>query len=262
MTIHRLLTATVATALGGALALGLVACGSSSDSAAAPSSQQHAPPNAAQRRGPAASGTVAAVATADIEVQNSGGQVTVNYSGDTTFTDREAAALADVTPNSCVLVTGTGQPVLARTVEISTAGPNGCTAGFGGGMRPQNGGGQQRRGGGTRAPRPSGTNGARPVAGKVTAVSPGGFTVAEDNPQTGATSDVQVTVDANTTYGKTVTANSSALKVGECVAATGQTDDTGAVTARTIAISQPGPNGCTLGTGQRGAAGNGGSGNG
>jgi hypothetical protein len=260
MTIHRLITAT---ALGGALALGVAACGSSSDSAAAPSSQQQAPSSSARRGGPAAAGTVAAVTAANIEVQSSSGQVTVNFSGDTTFTDRETATLADVTPNSCVVVTGTGQPVLARTVEISTAGPNGCTPGFGGGMRPQNGGGQ-RATSGSQAPRPSGANGARPVVGKVTAASAGGFTVQEDDAQTGATSDVGVTVDASTTYGKSVTANSSALKVGECVSAAGQTDDTGAVTARNIAISQPGPNGCAAGARRLGAGtgNNGGNGNG
>lgn len=267
---HRLVTVTVATALGGALVLGLAACGSSSESSPAPvSHQRQVPPNSAQRGGPAAFGTVAAVAASNIEVQNSSGQTTVNFSSDTTFTDREAAELADVTPNSCVLVVGTGQPVLARTVQISTAGANGCLTGFGGaGMRPRGAGGQQRPAGsraprpsGANGPRPSGADGARPAGGKVTAVTANGFTVQEDNPQTGATTDVQVTVDANTTYDKTVTADSSALKVGECVSATGQTDDVGAVTARTIAISQAGPNGCVMGA-RRGFGNNGGNGNG
>lgn len=260
MTIHKLVTATVATALGGVLALGLVACGSSSNSGApAPASRQQSP-NPARRGGPAASGTVAAVAAANIQVQNSSGQVTVNFSGDTMFTDRVSATLTDVAQGSCVIVTGTGQPVLARNVEISTANANGCTGGFvGGGARPRNGTGQQRPSD-SRAPRPSGANGARPVAGKVTAVTGNGFTVQQDDQQTGATTDVQVTVDANTTYGMSVSAKSDALKVGECVAATGQTDDTGAVTAKTIAISQPGPNGCGVGGRQRTS--NGGNGNG
>ncbi|WP_027945775.1 DUF5666 domain-containing protein [Amycolatopsis taiwanensis] len=259
MPVNRLVTATVATALGGALVLGLAACGSSNNSGtAAPSSRQQ-PPNPARRGGPAASGTVAEVTAANIEVQNSSGQVTVNFSGATTFTDRVSATLVDVTQGSCVVVTGTGQPMLARNVEISTATANGCTGGFGGGAQPRNGTGQ-RPPSGSRAPRPSGANGARPAAGKVTAMTGNGFTVQEDNQQTGATTDVQVTVDANTTYAKSVSADSGALKVGECVAATGQTDDTGAVTARTIAISQPGPNGCGAGGRQR--TNNGGNGNG
>lgn len=247
MAIHKLVAATVATALGGALALGLVACGSSNNSgAAAPASGQQQPPNSPRQGGPAASGTVAEVTASNMQVQGSSGQVTVNFSGDTMFTNRVSATLAEVRQGSCVIVTGTGQPVLARNVEISTATANGC----GGGARPRNGTAQQRPSG-SRAPQPSDANGARPVAGKVTAVTGNGFTVQEDGQQTGATTDMQVIVDANTTYGMSVSAKSDALKVGECVAATGQTDDTGAVTARTIAISQPGPNGCGVAGRQR-----------
>jgi hypothetical protein len=84
----------------------------------------------------------------------------------------------------------------------------------------------------------------------VTAVSGTGFTVQQTNPQTGATTDVQVTVAGSTTYTKAESASASALKTGDCVTANGQTDSTGAVTATTIAISQPGPNGCTVGGGR------------
>lgn len=237
--------------LGGALVLALAACGSSSGGSAAPASQ---PPSAARgaRGGPAASGTIAAVEASDIQVQNpSNGQVTVKFSGSTMFTQRGTATLAEVTTGSCVVVTGTGTSLVARAVEISAADANGCGLGAGapgGGARPQNGNGNgappSRP---SRAPASGAPNQARPTVGKVTAVTSTGFTVQEDNRQTGATSDVQVAVDSGTTYGKTTPADASALKVGECVAATGQTDDTGAVTARTIAISQAGPNGCVVG---------------
>ncbi|MFD2421552.1 DUF5666 domain-containing protein [Amycolatopsis pigmentata] len=253
--------------LGSALVLTLAACGSSGSDSGAPASQ---PPSQARgaRGGPAAAGTIAAVEGSDIQVQNpANGQVTVKFSGSTVFSQQTAAALADVTVGSCVLVAGTGSPVVARTVEISAAGGNGCGFGApGGGARPENGNGNgappSRPSG---APRSGAPNQARPTAGKVTAVTSTGFTVEEDNRQTGATSDVQVTVDSGTTYGKTASADASALKVGECVAATGQTDDTGAVTARTIAISQAGPNGCTVGGAggrQRGNGGGNGTGNG
>ena len=232
--------------IGGALVLLVAACGSSDNpTAAAPASS--VPPSANRAGGPAASGTVAALAQSSIEVQNpSAGQVTVNYSGNTTFTDRVSGTLADVTTGSCVLVSGTGQPLTAQTVEITPASANGCAAGFGGnggGARPQNG----NTGRPSRTPRPSGTNAGDRAFGSVTAVSATGFTVRQDNRQTGATTDVSVTVGSSTTYTKTQSADSSALKVGECVVATGQADDTGAVAAKTIAISLAGPNGCTGG---------------
>jgi hypothetical protein len=240
---------------GGALAITLAACGSSDSGTAAPTSQ--APASGANNgaRGPAASGTVAQVAASSIEVQStSSGQVTVNFSSSTTFTNRVTATLADVTTGSCVVVTGTGTPVAAKSVEISAADNGTCAAGgTGTGARPQNGDTS------SRAPRPSGTNtngAGRGAFGKVTAVSATGFTVEQDNRQTGATTSVQVTVDSSTTYTKSESANSGALKVGECVAATGQADDTGAVTAKTISISQAGPNGCsTFGGGRQGNGG-------
>ncbi|WP_431875099.1 hypothetical protein [Amycolatopsis sacchari] len=237
------------TVAGGALALTLAACGSADSGTAAPASPAPPSSSAGANRGPAASGTVAQVSGSSIEMQNqTDGQVTVNFSGSTTFTDRVAATLADVTAGSCVVVTGTGTPVTAKTVEISAPVDGACDGGFrgaGGGMRPQNG-----------TARPSRTNSqgngqGRGAFGKVTAVSGTGFTVEQDNRQTGATTSVQVTVDAGTTYTKSEAANSSALKVGECVAATGKADETGAVTAQTISISQAGPNGCTTGFGGR-----------
>lgn len=255
---HRSFAAVV---LGGALLLALAACGSSSDDSGAPASQPPSPGRGA-RGGPAAVGTVAAIQGSDIQVQNpANGQVTVKFSGSTVFTQRGAATSADVTTGSCVLVTGIGTPLVARAVEIGAADANRCGFGApGGGARPQNGNGNN----GTPPSRPPGAPGqGRPTAGKVTAVTSTGFTVEEDNRQTGATSEVQVTVDSGTTYQKSTSADAGALKVGECVAATGQTDDTGAVTARTIAISQAGPEGCAVGGRQRGSAGNGtGNGNG
>ncbi|GAB2999601.1 DUF5666 domain-containing protein [Amycolatopsis acidiphila] len=246
---------------GGALALTLAACGSSGGGTAATPAAQ-APASGANNaaRGPAASGTIAAVAASSIEVQNpSSGQVTVNFSSSTTFTNRVSAALSDVTVGSCVAVTGTGTPVAAKTVEISATDSGTCAAG-GAGMRPQNGTGSSRPSRPSGAARPSGANGqGRGTFGKVTAVSGSGFTVEQDNRQTGATTSVQVSVDATTTYTKSGSANSSALKVGECATATGQADDTGAVTAKTISLSQAGPNGCqTFGGGrQRNGGGNG-----
>lgn len=245
---------TLLTIAGGALALTLAACGSSESGTATPASQAPALGTNKAARGPAASGTIAQLAASSMQVQNaSSGEVTVNFSGSTTFTDRVSATLADVSTGSCVVVTGTGTPVAAKSVEISVAGNGTCAAGGGG----------ARDGDTRRAARPSGTNNARGASGKVTAVSATGFTVEQDNRQTGAATSVQVTVGSATTYSKSESANSGALKVGECVAATGQADDTGAVTAKTISISQAGPNGCsTFGGGRQRTGGGNGNANG
>ena len=48
-----------------------------------------------------------------------------------------------------------------------------------------------------------------------------------------------MTVTGATTYTKTVTATSSAIKVGLCASAFGTADDTGAITAKQIQLSAP-----------------------
>jgi hypothetical protein len=140
-------------------------------------------------------------------------------------------------------------------VDVITETATGCDAAGGGGMRPQNGtSGRPSRPSGANKPGGGGQGGGR-ATGKVTAVSGTGFTMQQDNPQTGATTDVQVTVGGSTTYMKSASASASALKVGECVTANGQADSSGAVTATTIAISPAGPNGCTFGGGRQGNGG-------
>ncbi len=75
-----------------------------------------------------------------------------------------------------------------------------------------------------------------------------------------------VTTTSSTTYSETETATKANLKVGLCATAIGQTDDTGAVTARTISLNTPTASGCTagfgggLGRGRFGAGGSGGTG--
>jgi hypothetical protein len=66
---------------------------------------------------------------------------------------------------------------------------------------------------------------------------------------------VTVQVTGTTSYRQTGPSGPSALAVGECVTAVGPSSSTGAVTARTVAISQPGPSGCFTGIGRFGAGG-------
>jgi hypothetical protein len=66
---------------------------------------------------------------------------------------------------------------------------------------------------------------------------------------------VTVQVTGTTSYRQTGPSTPSALAVGQCVTAIGPSSSTGAVTARTVAISQPGSSGCFAGVGRFGARG-------
>jgi hypothetical protein len=267
----------------GALALTIAACSTSTPTAASPStttpSRQQT--GGAPQQPPGAFGTAAAVSATSLEVQSrQSGQVTVKFTTATKFTDTLKASLADVKAGECVSVIAPSggakaTKLTAGTVQITTPGSSGCTAGgFGGGGGGFGGSGFAGRGGSrtpnpSRPPQPSGAN--RPgtqfgrAFGSVTAVSGTGFTV--KGVARGSTPAVTtaVTVNASTTYSKTAGASSSALAVGDCVAALGPADDTGAVTAKTIAVSKPTSQGCTGGfgggAGGRGFRGNGNGGN-
>ncbi len=80
------------------------------------------------------------------------------------------------------------------------------------------------------------------------------FTVQRTD-RNGATTTTSITTDASTTFTKVVSASQSTLAVGQCVAAVGPADQTGAVTANTISIRPPGPNGCFTGRGGQGGRG-------
>jgi hypothetical protein len=258
--------------LAGVLACTVAACGGSSNAAtpaasSAPSGQAGGA-GGGQGTPPGAFGTAAAVSGSNIEVQNpTNGQVTVTFNGSTKFLDNVSGTLADVTTGECVSVIGTAAgtgKVTATAVTITPAAPNGCTGGAGG-----FGGGRAGGGRPSGAPRPSGTprpsGGARPGAGggravgTVASVSGSTFTVQGAARNGNTPAPVTVTVTGTTTYSKTETATSSAVAVGDCIAALGKPDDTGAVTATSITISKPGPNGCSTGFGGRNRGGNGSS---
>jgi hypothetical protein len=88
------------------------------------------------------------------------------------------------------------------------------------------------------------------ATGKVTSVSATGFTVEQTGfGQDTTTTERQVTVDSSTTYTVTKTAKTSAIKVGLCLTAQGETDSKGTVKATTIALSAKGDDGCSAGFG-------------
>lgn len=65
---------------------------------------------------------------------------------------------------------------------------------------------------------------------------------------------VKVTVNTSTTYSERQSAASSSVAVGDCVAATGSADSTGAVTAKAIQITSTGGQTCSSGFGAFGGA--------
>jgi hypothetical protein len=252
-------------------------------------------------RNPGTSGKIAAISGKTLQVQNqTDGQVAVSYTAKTAITAQVAASLADVKVGSCVTVTpvmsasgapsaksgasSTG-PLAAGNVRISQPTNGSCLGGLGT-MRPGGAGGAGGAGGsasGFPSGRPSGfptklpsgfgsggPGGGRSFAfganGKVTAVSATGFTVASQFP--GASSqaprDTTVTVSGSTTYTTTKPGTAAALKVGKCVTATGASDDTGAVTADRLVVSDPVDGACTGGfmihRGAAGGTGQGGTG--
>ena len=267
----KLIRVTLATASSVLLLAALAACGGDDATGAATEGGQAA---ARQQQGgqqgegpgggrmPGASGTVAAISGKTLQVQNQqSGQVAVTWTATTAFTQQVDATLADVIVGSCVAVssegtTDEGDPVAATSVRITVATDDGCTGGFGGGPGGGGpGGGERPEGAPTDLPsdlptdRPSdrpGRSGGG-TFGEVTAVSADGFTVSSARPGEDDKTTVDVTVSGDTTYTTNAEADSSALQVGKCVNATGDTDDTGAVTAERISVSDAVDGQCTGG---------------
>ena len=272
----------------GIVVLGVTACGGSSGNAATPAAtiaSSAAPgssptPTTGQAAFPGVVGTAAAVSGSSLEVQNpTSGQVTVTFTASTPITDTVSVTSKDVTVGSCVTVVGkpsaagaAAKSVTATSVTISAPVKGNCTGagagGFGGGGFGGFGGGQggsSPRPSFSPRPRPTGSRGAfgngafGGADGKVTSVSASGFVV-EARSRTagsGTATDTSITVITTSAskYLKTVTASASALKVGLCITAVGTANSIGAVAARSIRISQPGPSGCVSGFGGRGGFG-------
>lgn len=205
------------------------------------------------RQMPGAFGTIAAVAGRTLQVQNQmTGQVAVSYTGTTAISAEVKTTLAGVHVGSCVVVTsdasssaGAG-PVTASAVRITPKTNGSC------GLRGPDGGPSGRpswapSGRPTGLPSGGPSDGVRRVGfgalGEVTAVRQDGFTIAATRPSSdGAsptTTDVSVSVTGATTYTTTQKATPASLKVGRCVQASGKADDTGAVTATSMTVSDP-----------------------
>lgn len=256
-------------AAGVALAVTLTGCGSSdtatdtADAGAGTAESASGFPGGREGGMPGAFGTIAAVEGDVLQVQSERtGQVAVTVAADTEITDQVAAELSDVEVGACVVVRNSGDAesgsVTAESVAIS-AGDDGCTAGPGG----RRGSGQMPTGRPTDMPSdvPTGAprgRGGFGVTGEVTAVDANGFTVLAATPGDESQEETAVEVDGATTYTTEQAGEASALVVGRCVRATGEADETGAVTAEEIDVSDPADGECALGGfggGRRGADG-------
>jgi hypothetical protein len=207
------------------------------------------------------SGTIAAVSDGTLQVQGGTTQTAVNYTATTTITQAVAAVASDVTVGSCVTgitTPGASSGTAATTVAITTAVGGTCPAPGPRGGAPGGGQGGVRPSGAPNGTRPSGAPGGGrftpPVSGTVTAVTGTTITVS-----TTSQSGSKITLDGSTKYTKSQAATSAALVVNECVIAAGKADTSGNFAATSLAVSDPGANGCSLGG--RPGAGNPGAGN-
>jgi hypothetical protein len=226
---------------------------------------------------PGAFGTLADISGNTLQVQNpSTGQVSVTYSASTAFTQTKTVTAAAVKVGDCVTAMGqrstssssaapssaAARPTTfpAATVQITAAVNGSCTAGgFGGnrtGARPSGSGLPTNRP--TASPSGSGATSrggfggiGNFASGKVTAVSAGSLSIQSDARGQQTSTSYTVTLTAATTYTDNVAATSAALKVGECVTATGKSNSTGAVAATRIGLSTASAGGCSTGFARR-----------
>lgn len=245
------------------LAIGFTsACGGSDDtpSTTKTSTTDQQSDQSSAGRGPTGSGEVVDVSDSTAQVKGQESQVAVSWTDSTTFTRQVSGSADDVKVGSCVMVTAADasssstDTVAAGSVRITEATDGSCSMGGGGAPgAPQGGDAPQ---GGTR---PEGTppDGERPgkgtaprggfAVGEVTAVTDAGFTVTSQRPGADDESTVEVTISDDTTYTKTAEAAATDIKVGVCVTSRGKADDTGAITAETIAIAAKVDGECSMG---------------
>ncbi|HXA31212.1 MAG TPA: DUF5666 domain-containing protein [Acidimicrobiales bacterium] len=267
----------LATTLGVSLAAGLAVTGVA-EAATPPSGGSFSPPT---------SGSVAAISGSSMEVQNQqSGQVTVNWTPSTTFSQVASVPSSSAAAGDCVTVSGTSSKgtIAAKTVTVSQPTAGRCSAGgfggFGGGGRPGGASGRPaggfpggRPGGGAGGGRPGGAGGGRSgfggsgnagfASGTVKSVTSTSLVISgfsstgisknaksSKKPATPKTTTVTVKITSSTTYREDQRAASTNLAVGDCVTAAGSSDSTGAVSATTVRITSTGGQTCTTGFGR------------
>lgn len=252
-------------AIGLTAVLALAGCGGATDSATdSPDTSARVGPAETGRGGPGVpegSGEVVQVSDTTAQVQNQVGQVAVTWTETTTFTQQVKTDLSAVAVGACAAVTSddtTSAEVVATAVRLSKADDDGCV---GAARRGPAGDDDQRRDTDRTPPsdlpdgaieRGPGAGPGRGSVGEVVSVSATGFTVSVQDADEGSTATVDVTVSPDTAVTTTADASASDVKVGRCITSDGSADETGAITAQTIAVSDPVDGGCSAGfRGQR-----------
>jgi hypothetical protein len=192
-----------------------------------------------------AAGRVTSANGGRLVVQGQNGVTGVVLSGSTAIVKNVAATRGDLVPGTCLVATGArgkNGSVAATDVTLSAAQSGGC--GFMGGRFR----GSAQRGQGARPRPPAGAQ--RPpanrafAAGAVSAVK--GDTLKLESARGAAT----VLLSNSTRITKTTQVGRSAVAVGTCVFVRGGSQAGGAiVTAQSVTVSTPGPQGCMIGFG-------------
>src|ERR1700674_74304 len=217
----------------------VAACGSAATGAH--SSASPTPTGGAQLRNGAA-GQLVQINGQTLILTGASGDISVTFSGTTTFTRTSTAVLADIVPGLCVVATGqkdSAGALTAMTVRLSPKASTGCGAGqFGPNPAP----------GASPRPTPSGQPAMAFVSGEVTAATGISITVL-----TAASGSQTITVPTTATVSRMSSATATDLRTGECLRANGARDSAGTVAATSIAITPAGPSGtCATGLGGRG----------
>ena len=218
-----------------------VACGSAATAANTGSSSPSPARGGAQARN-GATGQLVQVNGQNLILTAPAGDLTVTYSGTTTFTRTSTAVLADVVPGVCIVATGqkdSAGALTATTVRLSPKASSGCAAAgqFGPNGAPP--------AGASPRPTPSGQPALAFVSGEVTKAAGISITVL-----TTASGSQTITVPTTAAVTTTVVASSSDLHTGECLRANGARDSAGNVQATSITITPAGPSGtCVTGFG-------------
>ena len=226
----------------------------------------------ADRGGGGVSGLIASVSDGVMQVQGTDVQTAVTWTDQTVITRTVVAGLEQVTVGACVAAlgaatadqsTGTADAAEGPATSVAVSQPTDgeCSAGFGR-MGAGPGSGQLPTDLPTDFPTDFPTDmptdgtlgGGMPggfggfTAGLVTAVSGTTITV-EGTDADGAATTETIEVDADTTYLATVASDASAIAVGLCASAQGETDTRGGMAATSLVLSDAGESGCSRGAG-------------
>ena len=202
-----------------------------------------------------ASGQLVQISGQSLIITGPNGDTTVTFSATTPITKTSTATLADITPGTCIVATGTKDAsgaVTATAVRLAPKPAAGCSASF---AAPPGAEATPRPSPSPR-PTPSGPANRAIVAGEVTAASGTSVTIL-----TTANGSQTITVPSTAAVTRSYSVTSTDLQTGECLRALGPKDASGTVAATSLTITPAGPSGtCTTGFGGGGRGGFGGGG--